>query len=683
MHGVVVQARDVTGDIRVSVHSDTAASRGGPIVVGRIPQRPTAMLPRAELYGQLAATGTAGSVHVLVGLRGTGKTQLAAAYARACINEKWRVVAWIGAERSDDIVAGLTELANALHLPEHQGVAPSEATAVLASRWLETAEHCLVVFDNAVDPDVLARWLPTSGKPRLVITSTQRSFENLGQLVDVDTFTVAESSTYLRERTKIDDEPRAVEVAEAVGHLPLALAQSAAVISRQHLTYAAFLERLRTTPVESYLARRPGEPYPHGAAQAVLLSIESAEREVPDVGRVLDLLAVHSPSGVDREHVRRLIGMTAASTDHALAALGDASLLSFGIDRSTVLVHRFVQRVVRDRAAHRGSLLATVRDAARSLVELVTEIEMSLVEGRYAYRLAQHADALWAAAESHLPSDGPAELDDVMKLRAWKVTLFLQNGPPAEAIEHGHALVADCERVLGPTHVETWRAHINLAGAYSTSGEHDRACALLDRIRRRHTDTLADTDPMIMTTRYNLAYTHLEAGRGKRAITMLERVLADRARVLGTDHPDTLITRNALGAAYLAVHRCAEAITLLEQVLSDRLRVLGQDHPEIVMTLDLLARAHAHEGHANEVLALREEILGRWRRRMPPGSNDVVIARSRVADACVAAGQFDKALDVLRRNLAEITRQHGSDSPVTQVARRNLAMARASRDQRG
>jgi len=40
------------------------------------------------------------------------------------------------------------------------------------------------------------------------------------------------------------------------------------------------------------LVRRPGEPYPYGAAQAVLL--------------LLDLLSVLSPSGVDRELIHRL-----------------------------------------------------------------------------------------------------------------------------------------------------------------------------------------------------------------------------------------------------------------------------------------------------------------------------------------------------------------------------------------
>jgi hypothetical protein len=51
--------------------------------------------------------------------------------------------------------------------------------------------------------------------------------------------------------------------------LALTLAQAVAVIAIQHLGYGTYLARLRSVLVQDALKRTTGEPYPHGAAEAI------------------------------------------------------------------------------------------------------------------------------------------------------------------------------------------------------------------------------------------------------------------------------------------------------------------------------------------------------------------------------------------------------------------------------
>jgi tetratricopeptide (TPR) repeat protein len=665
----------------------------GPVVVGDIPQQPPGFQPRVRLLAELDAAGPGVSVmHAITGMRGVGKTQLAAAYARAKLAEGWRLVAWVNAEDMRSLLAGLAAVADAAGLSDSRsGRDAADAGRVVRHRLETDGDRCVIVFDNASDPDVLRPFLPAAGAARVLITSNRQAVANLGPGVSVDVFTADEALAFLAGQTGLADTVGAAAAAAELGYLPLALAQAAAVMAGQHLGYGTYLDRLRTMPVEEYLVRDRGQPYPHGVAEAILLSLDAAR--AGDQGGVrtgvMEIVAVLSTAGVRRGllHAAGQAGVLASgghqaaapAVDRALGQLTERSLLAFSLDGQTVIAHRLVMRVVRDGLVRQGRLTAVYQG-------------MASVLDTYARALAGSTDR---AAVRDVPEQvaallenapGPAcEADEelvrvLLSLRYWALRHLNELGDSApRAIAVGEPLAVDLERVLGPDHPETLHSRNELALAYADAGRADQAIPLNEQTLAVRERVLGADHPDTLASRGNLALAYRDAGRSAEAIPLFEQTLAAFERVLGADHPDTLHLRGNLALAYADAGRATEAIPLHEQALAAFERVMGADHPDTLKSRSNLALAYADAGRADEAIPLHEQALAAKERVLGPDHPDTLQSQNDLAAAYLSAGRVDQAIALHEQTLAARERVLGPDHPRTLQSRNNLASARSKR----
>jgi tetratricopeptide (TPR) repeat protein len=622
---------------------------------------------------------------VLTGVHGVGKTELAAAYARAALAEGWRLVAWINAGEARSMHGGLAAVADAAGLGQGSGRQAADAGRAVR-RWLEAdGDRRLLVFDDAEDPEALRPFVPACGAARVLVTTTQQSVADLGATVPVDAFNADEALAVLAGRTGLDDNTGALAVAAEVRHLPLAIAQAATVITGQGLGYRAYLERLRTVPIEERLIREEGQPYPVGVAEAVLLSLD--EIRVSDQAgastRVMEMMAVLSSAGVRRELMRatpragivtkgeQRVGIDLV--DPAVERLSDLSLLAVSVDGQTVIMHRLVRQLVREALTRRERMAAVCR-AAALVLEARAEAFVGSQDRAWVREVSQQVMALLDNTPRSV-AEADAELARcLLRLRILAMYLLTELGDSAaQAITVGESLTADLEWVLGPDHPDTLNCQGSLAAAYRAAGRVAEAVPMLEQIMTVRERKLGPEHPDTLKAQNNVAAAYQDTGRVAEAVPLFEMTLAARQRVLGANHRSTMNARDNLAAAYRDAGRTAEAIPLFEQLLAIWERMLGPDHPDTLQSLSNLAHAYWKMGRIAEAIPVVAQILATQERLLGADHPRALSSRNNLAVAYRDVGRVAEAIPLFERNLAACERLLGANHRRTLSTRNNLA----------
>ncbi len=672
---------------------------------GRIPDLAEAFQNRpAEmdaLRRVLKGSGHTAALVAVAGMQGVGKSQLAAAYAHHCIGSKYALVAWIDAETS--LVSGLAQLGTALGVPSHL-TDTDEARAEAACNALESlGGRRLVTFDNATEPDELAKYLPSSGHVEVVITTNNLLFDkqlDRVSTVPVGLFSPAQGIAYLTETTQITDDVNAQRVGDELGWLPLALAQAASVIRDPVIGYSRYVEMLNAKPARDALSSIAGHRY--GVVRATMLAIETAARKDPSglAERLFAFLCMLSPEGIDIALIESPEAVVALGADKvdvrpALVHLADASLLSRGTTDTTSaapvwMVHRLTARNVRenkpalqhDAAVVAGAALKAATDQLPEYAVSLRRNELNSLVGHIQSLRRNTPDVTlqvltlmtWAGSRLRAFGDlgravpileqtvrdygrvhGAHPLDE-LTCRRELGEAQRRAGKIAEAIATFEQALADRQRLLGPLHEDTLRSQQDLAGTYRNEGRFDEAIALYEQ-------TLADMERVLdpghtdtVRSRHDLAYAYRSAGLYDMAIPLFNRAILEYQRTVGADDRDAMRASDNLATTYRDSGRLDEAVALYRETIARRTRVLGPDHQDTLESRNSLATAYRIAGHYDLAIDLHSEVLADRLRVLGPDHLDTHSSRHDLANAYLDADRVREAIPLYEESLAGYTR---------------------------
>ena len=619
---------------------------------------------------------------VLTGMRGCGKTQLAAAVATRCEEEGWPLVAWINAASREELIADLYELALRTGINAPKEVPPE----TIIRRFLDQlrsadAADCLFVFDNVENLDDLRDLTPEGSGVRAIITTTRHlDWDSRGwHPITVGVFERDQSITILCERSGDTHREAADQIAEALGDLPVAVTQAAATAKWGGYALSDYLGRLSNHPLESSISRLEGDDYPDAVGVALFMAYEQALEQIrskhPQQERIaislLDALSLLAASGVPTHW---LLGLDDDSDTVrvTLSFLKRSSILQESIDGNKTIIHRLQGQVYRETYLSEHGKFNKACTYATTILDKIDIDQLANFEQQ-----RQETRNLVEQIGAVTPQDHSRPLfsdPDFVALLATTIRNAVDLGMPQLALTLTDS-VTRAGDILGPAHPSTLTSRNNLAGAYCDAGRLDEAITLHGQTLEDHTRILGPHHPDTLTSRNNLASAYQDAGRLDEAVTLYEQTLEDRTRILGPHHPSTLTSRNNLASVYQAAGRLDDAITLHEQTLTDSTRILGPNHPDTLTSRNNLAGAYQAAGRLDDAITLHKQNLKASTHILGPHHPDTLTSRNNLANAYRDTGRLDEAITLYERNFEDCIRILGPNHPHTLTSRNNLASA--------
>jgi len=641
----------------------------------QLPSKDSVFIERKDLLKEVEKRAQEGQVVALSGMGGIGKSSLALRYAYEHQSE-YQFVWWLSGE---DPLRSYRELGETLKIVRREDT-PEEVIKKLHN-WMTCKGRCLLIFDNAENPNELKRYFPPAEKTILITSRNPHSQWDL----PVPLLSSGDALELLQKITGHSELLSGDTLAKELGYLPLALMQAGAYMKQTNTSFAKYLLMFyKERPALWKEEKAPGN-YPYTVATTFKISMDKIQQETPDALELLSLAAYVAP-----DHIPKSLfasgGQPKLLLNSLLQSLSEFSLLK-SLSNESYSIHRLIQLVVRDQQspdAEKASLRTllnrlkkewqfsiddpTTWENAKMLFPHVAAFcsVVAKEKGNFAWLVDGLGD--WTASKS----EGlPIAFHCTYRLSEMGDLIYLLNGLG----EYSSSLEIDLERSIGyytqgleiskkafgEEYPSTAAFMNNLGNVYQAQKKYPEAIDW-------HTQSLEvykkiqPLDRQIIGVAFNnLGADYYAQGDLAQAMKFYEESLKIK-RALKEETASFAITLNNLGLICMAQKDFPKAVELHEESLAIR-RHLGEEGPDLTDSLLNLGNAYREMGKPQQALTYLEEGRAILEKLYSKGHTRIAVAQNNLGLAYDDAGDFVKAITCHNKALDIYKNVSGEESP--------------------
>lgn len=571
----------------------------------------------------------------------------------------------------------------------------------------------------------ILEYLPESPHGSILITTRNRAAgvkftrSRADDLVDVSTMTDEEAECLIRSALTDDNstDSEIHQLANVLGHLPLALAQAAAFMHENVISVNEYIELYNESDEtqmellsESFETLGRDSDVPNAVTTTFIVSINQIKERDPKAIDILCLVAFidqHDiPKSLIQGKVKRSIDLTKSlGTLKAFSLVMASAQGNFSLHRLVQLVMRkwlIIEDKFKDQATQamdiiaglfpnakfeQWSVCAAYLPHAQSILDFVPDLHgedlrrrLYLQEGiayylwtQGYYNEAEKIDLL--IVEENKEKYGIEHPETLESLEGLAST-YESQGKWAEAVDLDRLIVDTRERTLGPTHELTLTHKVCLAKLLNKQGQLTEAESLMLEVLETRKSLLGADHEGTIDTMAALGYIYIDMGQLEKAEDLTVHAWDWRKKVHGLEHNYTLDLAATLGVIYCDQGRLQEAEQLTLQTVKAQEKNLGPKHPGTLISKSNLISTYQgmEEWEKAEELALW--VIGEHSKRVGSAHYNTLFDRQKLVDIYFHKGLVELAETLEDQLLEDSTRSLGRNHPFTLGCMHDTAITR-------